>query len=390
MLNPQRRSVYKWDVLRPTKEKHTKDPGYYAREVGLDITDDIAETDDGYLLRMHTIVNIQQQRLPDGRGLAPVLLVPGLFQCSGCFITSEERSLAFWLSNQGYQVFMGNNRGVFGMGHREFSRSDPRFWDWTIEELATHDLPAMIDYVCHATGYEKITLVAHSQGAGAAFIALSQGMRPDIGEKLSGFIAMSPAVYAGPHITSWLFATLGKFEWGTWARFFGVRDFIPLMGWAYESVPFPVLFGKIGYAMFLYLFGWTDANWLLRRKTKNFRFTPTPVSSASLFWWCGKDGWAQRGCSLDTTLPKWFDSRCPPLSIYWGGKDTLIDTDALVGRLKTEPAVTIIRTVRLEEAEHCDFYYAADAVEWCFSSFVEDIEKTRLRYPHEAASLISL
>ncbi|KAG9017389.1 hypothetical protein FRB93_007503 [Tulasnella sp. JGI-2019a] len=128
MLNPQRRSVYKWDVLRPTKEKHTKDPGYYAREVGLDITDDIAETDDGYLLRMHTIVNIQQQRLPDGRGLAPVLLVPGLFQCSGCFITSEERSLAFWLSNQGYQIFMGNNRGVFGMGHREFSRSDPRFW----------------------------------------------------------------------------------------------------------------------------------------------------------------------------------------------------------------------------------------------------------------------
>ncbi|KAG9017390.1 hypothetical protein FRB93_007504 [Tulasnella sp. JGI-2019a] len=235
-------------------------------------------------------------------------------------------------------------------------------------------------------------------------------MRPDIGEKLSGFIAMSPAVYAGPHITSWLFTTLRKFEWDTWVRFFGVRDFIPLMGWAYESVPCPVLFGKIGYAMFLYLFGWTDANWLLRRKTKNFRFTPTPVSSASLFWWCGKgemratssvyrlfnktpvseDGWAQRGCSLDTTLPKWFDSRCPPLSIYWGGKDTLIDTDALVERLKTEPAVTVLRTVKLEEAEHCDFYYAADAVEWCFSSFVEDIEKARLRYPHEAASLISL
>jgi hypothetical protein len=38
-------------------------------------------------------------------------LVPpsGLFQCSGCFITSEERSLAFWLSEHGgYQVFLGN------------------------------------------------------------------------------------------------------------------------------------------------------------------------------------------------------------------------------------------------------------------------------------------
>lgn len=27
-----------------------------------------------------------------------------------------------------YQVFLGNNRGVFDMGHREYSRSDPRFW----------------------------------------------------------------------------------------------------------------------------------------------------------------------------------------------------------------------------------------------------------------------
>lgn len=46
-------------------------------------------------------------------------------------------------------------------------------------------------------------------------------MRPDIGEKLSGFIALSPAVYAGPHTTSWLFTTLGKFEWDAWARLFG-------------------------------------------------------------------------------------------------------------------------------------------------------------------------
>ncbi|KAG8889078.1 Mannose-6-phosphate isomerase [Tulasnella sp. 332] len=299
-INPKKRPAYEWDVPRKTKERYTKDLGYYAREVGLDIIDEVAETDDGFLLRIHKIENPRQERLPDGRGLAPVLLVP----------------------------------------------------DWTLEELATHDLPAMIDHVSMTTGYSKITLLAHSQGAGAAFIALAQGMRPDIGEKLSGFIAMSPAC-----------------DWDSWVRLFGVMDFIPLMQWSYDYVPFPVFFATIGYAMFAYLFGWTDANWLLRRKTKQFRFTPTPVSSSSLFWWCGKGGWAARGCSLDTTLPRWFDSGCPPLAIYWGGKDTLIDTDALVERLKTEPDVTVIRTVKQEQAEHCDFYYAADALEWCFSSF---------------------
>jgi lysosomal acid lipase/cholesteryl ester hydrolase len=123
----------------------------------------------------------------------------GLFQCSGAFITSEERSIAFWLSEhgcvcglvkctfsnntnildiptRGYQVFLGNTRAIFGMGHTVFSRSDPRFWgmniqcpatyftdciyhhieDWTIRDLAMYDLPALVNHVCHVTGYSKV------------------------------------------------------------------------------------------------------------------------------------------------------------------------------------------------------------------------------------------
>lgn len=55
----------------------------------------------------------------------------------------------------------------------------------------------------------------------------------------------------------------------------GVLDFVPAMRLAYDYVPFPVFFSTVGYAMFAYLFGWTDANWLLRRQAKQFRFTPT-------------------------------------------------------------------------------------------------------------------
>jgi hypothetical protein len=39
--------------------------------------------------------------------------------------------------------------------------------------------------------------------------------------------------------------------------------------------------------MFAFLFDWTDKNWLPRRKPKMFRFTPSPVSSASVWWWTG-------------------------------------------------------------------------------------------------------
>lgn len=57
-----------------------------------------------------------------------MLILHGLFQSSGSFITSEDRSLAFWLARKGYQVYLGNTRGIFDMGHRSYSRADPRFW----------------------------------------------------------------------------------------------------------------------------------------------------------------------------------------------------------------------------------------------------------------------
>lgn len=55
---------------------------------------------------------------------------------------------------------------------------------------------------------------------------------------------------------------------------------------------------------------------LPRRKTKMFRFTPTPVSSAGIFWWTGFEGFSTRGCVLDPEVPQWWDDRFPPLAIY--------------------------------------------------------------------------
>jgi len=130
--------------------------------------------------------------------------------------------------------------------------------------------------------------------------------------------------------------------------------------------------------VFAFLFGWTDRHWLLRRKTKVFRFTPTPVSSASMFWWCGASSFAARQCILDPSLPRWFDPPTfPPLALYYGSQDYLVDAEKLLARLEAhEKGVKVVRTCRID-CEHCDFYLAAEAPEWCFGSFVEDIEGTR-------------
>lgn len=85
-------------------------------------------------------------------------------------------------------------------------------------------------------------------------------MLPSLGASLSNFIALAPAVYAGPLTNGLLFTSIKSLDWKTWKRLFGVLDFIPIMRWAYDYVPgYP--FGLLGARMFSYLFNWTDKNW---------------------------------------------------------------------------------------------------------------------------------
>ncbi|GAA5893107.1 hypothetical protein JCM8208_004348 [Rhodotorula glutinis] len=381
-----------WDTdqareLRRT-ERVTKDIRYYALRCGFDVVEQEVETKDGYLLKAFKVVCLKKEAKvhSDGRKGFPVLIQHGLFQSCGSFITSEERSLAFWLAEHGdYQVYLGNARGVFDMGHAWLKRSDPRFWDYNIKELALYDLPALVDHVRRDTGYDKIAFIGHSQGNATMFCSLAQGMVPELGDKLSLFIALAPAVYAGPLTTGFPFTALKNMRWKTWRRWFGLLDFIPLMRISYDWVP-SRLFGLLGYQMFAFLFSWTDANWLLDRKAKMFCFMPSPVSSASIFWWTGYAGFSTRGCVLDDTADKWFDKRFPPLAIHHGGKDYLVLTEPLLERLRErETDVQLIRVQKMDDGEHCDFFWHVDAVELCFHSFLEDIERTRPRYPGERA-----
>lgn len=124
-----------WDTdqlrLKYANERVVKDIQYYANQCGFDVIEQTIETKDGYLLKMFKVECLKKPSKVhcDGRQGFPVLIQHGLFQSCGSFITSEERSLAFWLAEHGdYQVYLGNNRGVFDMGHTRLKRSDPRFW----------------------------------------------------------------------------------------------------------------------------------------------------------------------------------------------------------------------------------------------------------------------
>src|SRR5271155_3847729 len=127
-------------------------------------------------------------------------LMHGLLQSAGAYCTNDDDSLAFFLCKSGYDVWLGNNRCGFEPRHTLLQYHDPRMWAWNIRQMGVMDLPALISRVLSETGFAKLGLVCHSQGTTETFVALAKEQRPDLGDKISVFCALAPAVYAGPLI----------------------------------------------------------------------------------------------------------------------------------------------------------------------------------------------
>uniref|UniRef100_A0A2C9UUE5 Lipase n=1 Tax=Manihot esculenta TaxID=3983 RepID=A0A2C9UUE5_MANES len=153
----------------------------------------IVTSEDGYILSL--------QRMPAGRSgkLAdnpPVLLQHGLSSDGATWLSnSPDESLAFILADNGYDVWIANTRGSrFSRGHTSLTPYDPAYWDWTWDELAAHDLPAMFQYVHQQTG-QKL-----HYGTLTALAVLSQEKLPNM---LRSAALLSPIAYLN-QITSLL------------------------------------------------------------------------------------------------------------------------------------------------------------------------------------------
>lgn len=143
------------------------DVRYYAQRVGLECDEMQIETEDGFILTIHHIVD----RSADGietkstaplftwvliSGKYPVLLLHGLMQSTGAFCVNDENSIAFFLCKSGYDVWLGNNRGYFKPQHKSLKPSNPKFWAWNLRQMGCLDIPALVSFVCGETGRKKV------------------------------------------------------------------------------------------------------------------------------------------------------------------------------------------------------------------------------------------
>ncbi|KAF6231435.1 hypothetical protein HO173_010396 [Letharia columbiana] len=431
------------------------DLGYYARRVGLDAESYEVMTEDGFIIQLDHVYNPKEyrpaspsqrahgapvvfpkafdhDRSNDSRATSssstnssrtckyPILLIHGLLQSSGAYCANDDSSLAFYLCKSGYDVWLGNNRCGFNPQHQLLKTTDPRMWNWNIRQMGVMDLPALVSRVLFETGFSKLGLICHSQGTTATFVALAKEQRPDLGEKLSVFCALAPAVYAGPLIGKMYLKFMRIISPGMFRIMFGIHSFIPFMMTMHSFLP-GRLYGALGYRVFSFLFNWTDDRWDQGLRNRMFQFAPVYVSAESMRWWLGRECFASQKCILatreegeiedeedeeeddyyahstehstermldgqshpdqphpDRGRKAWFDERVPPFALWVAGSDELVEGRRLLRRFERgrEPHVRVVHSKIIEEYEHLDVLWAIDSVEKVANEVREVLWKT--------------
>jgi pimeloyl-ACP methyl ester carboxylesterase len=429
------------------------DVGYYARRVGLDVEEFKVQTEDGFIITLWHVYNPLEftpvsesergARGPDiftGKGPSrpglhgqqsskkpkfPILMIHGLLQSSGAYCTNDDDSLAFYLCKSGYDVWLGNNRCGFKPEHMLLSYSDPRMWAWNIRQMGVMDLPALMSRVISETGFEKVGLIAHSQGTTQTLVALAKEQRPDLGEKLTVFCALAPAAYAGPLIGKAYFKFMRVISPALFRIIFGIHAFIPFMMTMHRLLP-GRLYGAMGYRVFSFLFNWTDDRWERDLRDRMFQFAPVYVSAESMRWWLGRECFAKQKCILATReeghredaedemsqyyrhtkknsaeastggagnpspdiknkeawKPKgsaaWYNEQVPPFAMWVCGADDLVDGRRLLRRFERgrEPNVRVVHQNVVEGYEHLDVIWAMDCIEKVGSQVKEVLWRT--------------
>lgn len=183
-------------------------------------------TSDGFILSMQRIPRGRKKFNKQGKKKV-VLLIHGLLATADCWVLNfPEQSLGFVLADEGYDVWLGNTRGnTYSRKHEKYTPDQSGFWDFSFDEVAKYDLPAMIDYVLNATGEKRLYYIGHSQGTTAAFALLSENA--EYNDKIKLLTVLAPVATIG-HMSVFLkYIAPFSNNLGYLMKILGENEFLP-------------------------------------------------------------------------------------------------------------------------------------------------------------------
>lgn len=343
-------------------------------------------TKDGYILSLQRIPF--SKKSPTRKGKPAILLQHGLLSCSSCWVENlANESLGFMLADAGVDVWLGNNRGnKYSKSHVSLSPDDPRFWEFSWDEMAKYDLPAMIEYVIQKTGNEGIYYAGHSQGTEQAFAGFS--LNPELGRKVKTFFALAPVGnMSGIESPVKLLAPFAK-DFEMFLEMFGKYEFLPnkelFTLFAQDSCKRKTIDLMCENVLFL-LGGYDSAQLNMSRIPVYVRDHPAGTSVQNIAHY-SQSVLTGQFSMLDFGSPeanmKHYNQSTPPLydvtkmetpvALFSGGHDWLADpgdVQTLIPQLKN-----IRFNKYLTVWEHLDFIWALDAPSQCYNDIIKMIK----------------
>ncbi|XP_015920104.1 gastric triacylglycerol lipase [Parasteatoda tepidariorum] len=347
---------------------------------GYPVEEYIVQTRDGYLLGV--------QRIPR-KGKKVVFLQHGLLSSSTDWVINfPQQSLAYILADAGYDVWLGNIRGnTYSRKHVKYSPKSREFWDFSFDEMAEYDLPAMIDFALNVSGQNELYLIGHSQGTTTSFALLSS--KPEYNKKVKLFIGLAPVTTVG-YITTAIryIAPLTK-ELDILFELVGWDEFLPndiFMKWLSQLVCDTKL--KFVCEDVIFLVCGTDYSQLNKTRLGVYvHHTPAGSSTRSVVHY-GQMVNSKKFLKYDygkkknllhynqTTPPEYFTENITTnVALFWSVNDKLADPQdvhLLEGRLKT-----LVSSIRVNSSDwnHLDFVWGLDARSLVYEGVLSLLQK---------------
>jgi lysosomal acid lipase/cholesteryl ester hydrolase len=356
--------------------------GYYAEE-------HIVQTKDGYLLGLHRLGwkrGEEDQRVNSGEGSIQkkvVYLHHGLMMNSEVWVclTEKERCLPFILVDQGYDVWLGNNRGnKYSKKNVHHSPTSAAFWNYSIDQFAFHDIPDTIDYILATTSQKSLSYVGFSQGTAQAFATLS--IHPNLNDKVNVFVALAPAM-APPGLAMGVVSSFIKASPEVLFLLFG-RKAILSSTTMWQALLYPGIFSWVIDKALLYLFGWHAKNITAYQKLAAYPHLFSFSSTKSVVHWLQIirnetfqmfDDEVQAPLSIASGAKYYKVAKYPtrniktPIVLVYGGSDSLVDIKVM---LKELPRHTVAKEI--PHYEHLDFLWAEDVHKLVIPHVLEALE----------------
>lgn len=331
-----------------------------------------------------------------------VLLQHGLLDASETWVQNfETQSLAFVLADAGFDVWLGNVRGnLYSNRHVKYDpKRDKEFWNWSFDEMALVDLPAMIEYVLRATGRKHLDgYIGHSQGTIMGFACFSSGVNcstltmTDMSSHVKHFFALAPVAIV-KNVRSRLLQWMASVRADEWLVRAGYNHFLPSNKWLQRWVPHLCHNTLVGQPFCAQIYcAFSGCNSLREhvnqtRLSTYFSHLPAGTSIVNIGHWSQmvRTGRFEM-LDMGTSERNWkrYGQESPPLydlsklnidvSMFYGGVDSLGTVDDLKSWLPLLPKSRVKRVQYLPTYGHLDVVWGINAHRDIYRHIVEQLQ----------------